>query len=53
MEKGIGAGSLVFFVVLMTVGSLVVILSPLRLLTLRSALLVFALSFLFEMSNFL
>jgi hypothetical protein len=52
-EKGLGAGSLMFVVVLMTIGSLVVILSPLRLLTLRSALLIFALSFLFEMSTFL
>ncbi|RZJ73371.1 hypothetical protein [Flavobacterium sp.] len=51
MQKGIGAGSFMFFVILMTVASLVVLLSPLKILNLKTALIVFVFLFVVEMSN--
>ncbi len=49
--NGLGAGTFEFFVLLMTAASLIVLLAPLRIVTLRSALVVFAVSLLVEMSN--
>ncbi len=51
MQKGIGAGTFMFFVILMTIASLIVLLSPLKILNLKTALIVFALLFLVEISN--
>lgn len=48
---GIGAGTLQFFIMLMASGSLVILLSPLKILTLRSASIAFAIGFLIEISN--
>ncbi|PIB34778.1 hypothetical protein BFP72_04845 [Reichenbachiella sp. 5M10] len=45
---GTGSGSLFFFVMLMTIGSLVTIISPLRILTYLSICILSALSFVFE-----
>lgn len=39
---GIGVGILLFFIVLMTLGSLIIILSPLKLLNIKTTLLLFA-----------
>ncbi|RZJ68734.1 MAG: hypothetical protein EOO50_00720 [Flavobacterium sp.] len=44
LYSGIAAGTFLFFVFLMVSGSLIVLLSPLKIVTLRSALVVFVLS---------
>ena len=51
MSKGIGAGTFVFFVMLMTFGSLIVLLSPLRIVTLKTAAFAFALALAVELLN--
>ncbi len=47
---GLGAGTMLFFICLMTVGSLIVILNPLKLLTPKSITILFILSLLIEFS---
>ncbi|MBD3581853.1 hypothetical protein [Flavobacterium selenitireducens] len=50
-DKGIGAGTFVFFVMLMTFGSLIVLLSPLKIITLKTAGIAFALALAIELLN--
>ncbi len=45
---GIGAGTFTFFIILMTVASLVILLAPLRLLNYTFLILTFGCSFIFE-----
>lgn len=49
---GFGAGSLLFFILFMTIGSLIIILTPLKLIRYKSALLLFIISLLFELIIF-
>lgn len=50
---GIGAGTLLFVIFLMVFGSAIVLLAPLRIVTLRSALVFFVLSGIVELLNVL
>ncbi len=49
---GFGAGSLLFIIVFMTIGSLIIILTPLKLIRYKSVLLLFITSLLFELFIF-
>ena len=49
---GFGAGSLLFFILFMTIGSLIITLTPLKLIRYKSALLLFIISLLFELFIF-
>lgn len=49
---GIGAGTFTFFIILMTIASLVILLAPLRLLNYTFLLLTFTCSFIFEVLLF-
>ena len=49
---GFGAGSLLFFILFMTIGSLIIILTPLKLTRYKSVLLLFLISLLFELFIF-
>lgn len=49
--SGIGVGTLQFFIMLMVSGSTIVLLSPLRIITLRSVAILFVFAFLIEISN--
>jgi len=51
MIKGIGAGTFVFFVMLMTFGSLIVILSPLKILNLKTGAILFLIALIIELLN--
>lgn len=51
LYSGIGVGTLQFFIMLMVSGSTIVLLSPLRIVTLRSVVIVFAFALLIEISN--
>jgi len=51
VNKGIGAGTFVFFVMLMTFGSLIVLLSPLKIVTIKSSAIAFAVAFAVELLN--
>lgn len=51
MNKGIGAGSFIFLVMLMVFGSLVILLSPLKIVTLKTATIAFAIAFSVEFLN--
>ncbi len=45
---GLGSGTFTFFIILMTIASLVILLAPLRLLNYTFLALIFACSFIFE-----
>lgn len=49
---GLGAGTFTFFIILMTVASLVILLAPLRLMNYPFLILIFACSFIFEILLF-
>lgn len=51
MHAGLGAGTFQFFILLMTMASLIVLLAPLRIVTPVSAFVVFSVSLLVEISN--
>lgn len=49
--SGTAVGTFQFFILLMTLGSLVVLLAPLQVLTLRSASVIFVIGLFIEISN--
>ncbi|AWW32817.1 hypothetical protein DN752_23220 [Echinicola strongylocentroti] len=48
-DSGLGAGIFTFFVLLMTIGSLVVVVTPIRFLNFKTLIVLFAISFIFEL----
>ncbi|NUY80404.1 hypothetical protein HUK80_05815 [Flavobacterium sp. MAH-1] len=51
MNRGIGAGTFVFFVMLIVFGSLIVLLSPLKIVTLKTAGIAFVIAISIELLN--
>jgi hypothetical protein len=51
LEKAIGSGTLLFFILLMTIGSLIIILSPLKIIKPQFVLILFAMATFIEYYN--
>lgn len=51
LEKALGSGTLVFFILLMTIGSLIIILSPLKIIKPSFVIILFAVATLIEYYN--